>query len=65
MQVRLMCSPPLPSRTAAFRAFELAREAGLPVIFDVDYRPYRRSYAALPAPPLLWPNPDVPLPCRH
>ena len=29
-----------PSRTAAFRAFELARGAGLPVIFDVDYRPY-------------------------
>lgn len=29
-----------PSRTAAFRAFALAREAGLPVIFDVDYRPY-------------------------
>ena len=29
-----------PSRTAAFRAFELAREAGLPIIFDVDYRPY-------------------------
>lgn len=29
-----------PSRTAAFRAFELARSAGLPIIFDVDYRPY-------------------------
>ena len=29
-----------PSRTATFRAFELAREAGLPLIFDVDYRPY-------------------------
>ena len=29
-----------PSRSAAFRAFELARAAGLPVIFDVDYRPY-------------------------
>lgn len=29
-----------PSRAAAFRAFELARDAGLPVIFDVDYRPY-------------------------
>lgn len=29
-----------PSRTAAFRAFDLARAAGLPVIFDVDYRPY-------------------------
>lgn len=29
-----------PSRTATFRAFELAREAGIPIIFDVDYRPY-------------------------
>ena len=29
-----------PSRSAAFRGFELAREAGLPLIFDVDYRPY-------------------------
>lgn len=29
-----------PSRSAAFRAFELARAAGLPLIFDVDYRPY-------------------------
>lgn len=29
-----------PSRTAAFRAFELAKEAGIPVLFDVDYRPY-------------------------
>jgi len=29
-----------PSRTAAFRAFDLAREAGLPLIFDLDYRPY-------------------------
>ncbi|MGB0799424.1 MAG: 5-dehydro-2-deoxygluconokinase [Planktomarina sp.] len=29
-----------PSRAASFRAFELARAAGLPVIFDVDYRPY-------------------------
>ncbi|MEW7006994.1 5-dehydro-2-deoxygluconokinase [Lentilitoribacter sp. EG35] len=29
-----------PSRSAAFRAFELAKAAGLPVIFDVDYRPY-------------------------
>ena len=23
-----------------FRAFELAKAAGIPVIFDVDYRPY-------------------------
>ncbi|NKW72055.1 5-dehydro-2-deoxygluconokinase [Rhodobacteraceae bacterium R_SAG10] len=29
-----------PSRAAAFRAFELAQSAGLPIIFDVDYRPY-------------------------
>jgi len=29
-----------PSRTAAFRAFELAKKADLPLIFDVDYRPY-------------------------
>jgi len=36
-----------PSRSAAFRAFELAKAAGLPVIFDVDYRPYS------------WPSPNV------
>lgn len=29
-----------PSRSAAFEAFELARSAGLALIFDVDYRPY-------------------------
>lgn len=29
-----------PSRSAVYRAFELARAAGLPLIFDVDYRPY-------------------------
>jgi len=29
-----------PSRSAAFRAFTLAREASVPLIFDVDYRPY-------------------------
>jgi 5-dehydro-2-deoxygluconokinase len=29
-----------PSRSAAFRAFDLARQAGVPLIFDVDYRPY-------------------------
>ena len=29
-----------PSRSAAFRAFDLAQAAGLPLIFDVDYRPY-------------------------
>ncbi|PIE16262.1 MAG: permease [Rhodobacterales bacterium] len=36
-----------PSRTATFRAFERARAAGLPVIFDIDYRPYS------------WPSPQV------
>ncbi len=36
-----------PSRSAAFRAFELAHAAGIPVIFDVDYRPYS------------WPSADV------
>ena len=35
-----------PSRGAAFRAFDLARAAGLPLIFDVDYRPYSWSSAA-------------------
>ncbi|PRZ42945.1 5-dehydro-2-deoxygluconokinase [Tritonibacter scottomollicae] len=29
-----------PSRGSTFRAFENARNAGLPVIFDIDYRPY-------------------------
>jgi len=36
-----------PSRGATFRAFELAKAAGLPIIFDVDYRPYS------------WPSPQV------
>lgn len=36
-----------PSRTAAIEAFKLARSAGLPIIFDVDYRPYS------------WPSPAV------
>ncbi|UWQ20199.1 5-dehydro-2-deoxygluconokinase [Jannaschia sp. W003] len=36
-----------PSRSAAFRALERARDAGLTVIFDVDYRPYS------------WPSPAV------
>lgn len=36
-----------PSRSATFRAFENARSAGLPVIFDIDYRPYS------------WPSPEV------
>lgn len=29
-----------PSRSAAFKAMAMAREAKLPIIFDVDYRPY-------------------------
>ncbi len=29
-----------PSRTAAFHAFEKAQKANIPLIFDVDYRPY-------------------------
>ena len=29
-----------PSRSAAFKAFEMARAAGLPIVFDIDYRPY-------------------------
>ncbi|MGH1445293.1 MAG: 5-dehydro-2-deoxygluconokinase [Cognatishimia sp.] len=36
-----------PSRTATFRAFELARDAGMPIIFDVDYRPYSWPSAAV------------------
>ena len=36
-----------PSRSATFRAFDNARAAGLPVIFDIDYRPYS------------WPSPQV------
>jgi 5-dehydro-2-deoxygluconokinase len=36
-----------PSRTATFAAFETARAQGLPVIFDIDYRPYS------------WPSPAV------
>ncbi len=38
-----------PSRSAAFRAFDLAREAGLPLIFDVDYRPYSWTSPAVAA----------------
>ncbi len=29
-----------PSRAATFHAFALAKKAGVPIIFDVDYRPY-------------------------
>ena len=36
-----------PSRSATFKAFVAARGAGLPIIFDVDYRPYS------------WPSPEV------
>ncbi|GHA45110.1 5-dehydro-2-deoxygluconokinase [Amylibacter ulvae] len=36
-----------PSRGSTFRAFENARKAGLPIIFDIDYRPYS------------WPSPQV------
>lgn len=36
-----------PSRSAAFRALDLARAAGLPLIFDVDYRPYSWPSAAV------------------
>lgn len=38
-----------PSRAAAFRAFDLAHAAGLPLIFDVDYRPYSWPSAAVAA----------------
>ena len=36
-----------PSRSATFHAFDLARTAGLPIIFDIDYRPYS------------WPSPQI------
>lgn len=36
-----------PSRGSTFRAFENAKAAGLPIIFDIDYRPYS------------WPSPEV------
>ena len=29
-----------PSRSACFSAFELAKDSALPIIFDIDYRPY-------------------------
>ncbi len=38
-----------PSRGAAFRAFDLARAAGVPLIFDVDYRPYSWPSAQIAA----------------
>jgi 5-dehydro-2-deoxygluconokinase len=36
-----------PSRSATFKGFEMAKAAGLPLIFDIDYRPYS------------WPSPEV------
>lgn len=36
-----------PSRGSTFRAFGNARKAGIPVIFDIDYRPYS------------WPSPEI------
>ncbi len=38
-----------PSRDAAFHAFDLARAAGAPLIFDIDYRPYSWPSAAVAA----------------
>jgi 5-dehydro-2-deoxygluconokinase len=35
-----------PSRSATFHAFDRARAAGLPLVFDVDYRPYSWASAA-------------------
>ncbi len=36
-----------PSQSATFRALDLAQAAGLPVVFDIDYRPYS------------WPSPEA------
>jgi len=38
-----------PSRSAAFHAFDLAKKAGLPLIFDLDYRPYSWPSAEIAA----------------
>ena len=38
-----------PSRSAAFHSFEVARREGLPVIFDIDYRPYSWTSAEVAA----------------
>ena len=38
-----------PSRSATLRAFALARAAGLPLILDIDYRPYSWPSAAVAA----------------
>ncbi len=36
-----------PSRSATFHAFEKAKAMGMPIVFDIDYRPYS------------WPSPEV------
>ena len=36
-----------PSRSAAFHSFDIARQTGLALVFDIDYRPYS------------WPSPEV------
>lgn len=38
-----------PSRSATFHAFDKAKAAGMPIIFDVDYRPYSWPSAAVAA----------------
>jgi 5-dehydro-2-deoxygluconokinase len=38
-----------PSRAAAFRALDLARAAGVPLILDLDYRPYSWPSSAIAA----------------
>ena len=38
-----------PSRSATFRAFELAHKADVPLVFDVDYRPYSWPSAQIAA----------------
>ena len=38
-----------PSRSAAFHALDLAKRSGLPLIFDIDYRPYSWPSAAVAA----------------
>ena len=38
-----------PSRSATFRAFDLARKASVPLVFDLDYRPYSWPSAVVAA----------------
>lgn len=38
-----------PSRGSTFRSFENARKAGIPIIFDIDYRPYSWPSAQIAA----------------